>query len=65
MTDLSLPAAVERLEGVAAEALEELIEDLEAKQHVQVEKVDVALVPDSAGDSPTVVVVVSTKSKTE
>ena len=53
-------AALERLEGVAAEFLETNIADLEKAQGVKVKDVEVALVPDPRGASPSVTVVVST-----
>lgn len=49
-------AAVERLESLAAKALEELIEDTERKAQVKVKDVEVALIPDAHGASPTVFV---------
>jgi hypothetical protein len=52
-------AAVERLEGLAANALEELIEDMEGKEDVKVKDVEVALIPDAHGASPTVFVTVT------
>lgn len=52
-------AAVERLESLAANALEELIEDAEGKADVKVKDVEVALIPDAHGASPAVFVTVT------
>ena len=52
-------AAVERLENLAANALEELIDDIEGKENVKVKDVEVALIPDAHGASPTVFVTVT------
>ncbi len=55
------PASIERVENLAADALEGLIEDFEKKEHVKVEDVDVALIPDAHGASPSVYVTVNVK----
>ncbi len=52
-------AAVERLESLAATALEDLIEDTEGKAEVKVKDVEVALIPDTHGASPAVSVTVT------
>jgi hypothetical protein len=54
-------AAVERLESLAANALEDLIEDTEGSAHVKVKEVEVALIPDVHGASPAVFVTVTVK----
>jgi hypothetical protein len=54
----STSAALERLEGVAAEFLEEKIADVEKAQHITIKDVEVAVVPDASGHNPPVVTVV-------
>jgi hypothetical protein len=54
-------AAVERLESLAANALEDLIEDAEGSAQVKVKEVEVALIPDTHGASPAVYVTVTVK----
>jgi hypothetical protein len=61
MDKKSTTAAVERLEGVAGEFLEDKIADLEKAQKVKVKEVEVAVIPDLHGHSPAVTVVVTTK----
>jgi hypothetical protein len=61
MVPKSPAASVDRLESLAATALEELIEDMEQKEHVKVDEVDVALIHDAQGNSPTVQVTVTVK----
>ena len=53
-------AAIERLEGVAADFLEANIAAVEKAQGVTVKDVEVAVVPDPRGDGPAVTVVVTT-----
>lgn len=60
MEKQSVSAALERMEGVAGEVLEDLISDIEKKQHVKIKEVEVALIPDAHGASPAVTVIVST-----
>lgn len=60
MNKQTTAAALERLEGVAADFLESNIAELEKAQGVKVKDVEVALVPDPRGASPAVTVVVST-----
>lgn len=55
-------AAVERLESLAANSLEQLIEDTEGKAQVKVKEVEVALIPDAHGASPAVFVTVTVTS---
>ena len=60
MNKQSTAAALERLEGVAADFLEANIAELEKAQGVKVKDVEVALVPDPRGAGPAITVVVST-----
>lgn len=60
MDKQSTTSAVERLEGIAAEFLEEKIAEVEKAQHIEVKEVDVAVVPGGHGESPAVTVVVTT-----
>jgi hypothetical protein len=60
MNKASSTAALERLEGVAGAFLEDKIAEVEKQQHIKIKDVEVALIPDSHGDSPAVAVVVST-----
>jgi len=52
-------AALERLEGVAAEFLEDKIAEVQKAQQVEVKEVEVAVVQGGHGESPTVTVVVT------
>ena len=52
----NITAIQERFEALAAEALEELIEDVEARDAVRVVALEVKLVPDHGAASPTVAV---------
>ena len=60
MDNQSTSAALERLEGQAAEFLEDKIADVEQAEGVKIKDVEVALIPDAHGASPTVTVVVTT-----
>lgn len=60
MEKQSTSAALERLEGVAAEFLEDKIAEVEKAQHIEIKDVEVAVVPGGLGDGPAVTVVVST-----
>ena len=60
MTQQSVSAALERLEGLSAEFLEQRIAEVEKVQHVKIKDVAVALVPGGHGSSPAVTVVVTT-----
>ena len=60
MTKQSTSAALDRLEGLAADFLETKIADVEKAENVKIKDVDVALIPDASGNSPAVTVVVST-----
>ena len=60
MTKQSTSAAIERLEGIAADFLEANIADVEKAQDIKIKDIEVALVPDAGGASPAVTVIVST-----
>ncbi|RYF41274.1 MAG: hypothetical protein EOO25_10345 [Comamonadaceae bacterium] len=50
-----IPAVIERFEGVAAELLEGMISDIEQDDgRIKVKDVEVELVPDPDGETPTV-----------
>lgn len=59
MKQQATSAAIERLEGLAADFLETKIADLEKSQGVHIKDVEVALIPDALGKSPAVTVIVS------
>jgi hypothetical protein len=59
MTAQATTAALERLEGLAADFLEAKINDVEKSVGVTVKEIEVAVVPDTHGDGPLVNVVVS------
>jgi len=56
-------AAIERLEGLAADFLESHIADLEKVEDVTVKDVEVAVVPDLRGGDAAVTVVIETAKK--
>jgi hypothetical protein len=58
MDKQSTSAALERLEGVAAEFLEDKIADVDKAQHITIKDVEVAIVPDAGGHKPSVVTVI-------
>lgn len=60
MNTQSTSAALERLEAVAAEFLETEIAEVEKAQGITIKDVEVAVVPDMRGNSPSITVVVST-----
>ncbi|MEZ0308134.1 MAG: hypothetical protein ACAH21_09425 [Ramlibacter sp.] len=60
MTKQATSAAIERLEGVAADFLEVHIAEVEEDQGVTIKDVEVALIPDADGAGPAVTVVVTT-----
>jgi hypothetical protein len=60
MKTQSTSAALERLEGIAGEFLEDKIAVLENEQQIKIKEVEVALIPDSHGGSPAVTVLVTT-----
>lgn len=60
MTKQSTPAALERLEGLAADFLEVNIADVEKAQGIKIKDVDVDIIPDGHGGGPAITVVVST-----
>jgi hypothetical protein len=60
MSKQTTTAAIERLEGLAAEFLETQIADVEKAEGITIKDVEVAVVPEGNGDTPAVTVVVST-----
>jgi hypothetical protein len=61
MTKPDLTAITDRFEGIAADVLEEMVHDIEEKNHIKVKDLDVVLIPDhGASGSPPVVEVTLT-----
>jgi hypothetical protein len=60
MTKQATSAALERLEGVAADFLETKIAEVEKAQHIEIKDVEVAVIPGGHDDGPAITVVVST-----
>jgi len=58
-TSSTTAAAIERLEGLAADFLESLIADWEKTHRVKIKDLAVALIPDLHGHSPAVTVYAS------
>ena len=63
MTMQTIPAVVERFEGVAADLLEDMIADVEKNSRVKVKDLDVEVVPSPADDTPTVNVTLTVDGK--
>jgi hypothetical protein len=60
MSTPSVTAITERFEGVAADVLEDMIIELELKNHVKVKDLEVTLIPDHGSKVPPAVEVTVT-----
>ncbi|MDB5882343.1 MAG: hypothetical protein JWP43_2221 [Ramlibacter sp.] len=60
MPNPTVTAITERFEGVAADVLEDMILELEQKNHVKVKDLEVTLIPDQGSEVPPAVEVTVT-----